>query len=117
MWRVNTLLVCFALCLAPVNAQQLRDPTAPPQRIEPSKTSEQSAALPQLQSIRWVDGQRSALIEGVWKQVGETIGSYRVEVISMSDVVLRDTRNNEDLTLKLFEFRALPTNPKAGSSL
>lgn len=117
MWRVNTLVVFFALCIAPVTAQQLGDPTAPPQRIQPSKSVEQSASMPSLQSIRWVNGQRTALIEGAWKQVGDTVGSYRVEVISMSDVVLRDTHNNKDITIRLFEFQALPTNPRAGSSL
>lgn len=117
MWRVKALIVLWLAGSSTVTAQDLRDPTAPPRVLERAGSAVTSVELPKLQSIQWVGEQRKALIEGAWKQVGDSVGPYRVNAIYMSEVVLRDTRSSKDLSIRLFGFSATPVNPTAGSSL
>ncbi|PHR64307.1 MAG: hypothetical protein COA51_08355 [Idiomarina sp.] len=117
MWRVNTLIIFLAASMSSAVAQELRDPTAPPAVIEPVGAKVTSVASPKLQSIQWMGEQHRALIDGAWKQVGDRVGPYQVNTIDMSGVVLRNTRNSKDITIRLFGFSATPVNPTAGSSL
>lgn len=117
MLRASGLLILLLMSVPSSAFQELRDPTAPPRVLERAGSPTPVSEKLKLQSIQWVGDQRKALIDGQWKQVGETVGSYRVTAIEMSEVSLRDMRTNKDLTIRLFGFSTLTAKPAAGSYL
>lgn len=117
MLRASGLLIALLVSSASSAFQELRDPTAPPRVLERAGSPTLVKEKLKLQSIQWVGDQRMALIDGQWKQVDETVGSYRVTAIEMSEVSLRDMRTSKDLTIRLFGFSVLSPKPAAGSNL
>lgn len=117
MLRVSGLLIALLVSSSSLAFQELRDPTAPPRVLERAGSPKLVKEKLKLQSIQWFGDQRMALIDGQWKQVGETVGSYRVTAIEMSEVSLRDMRTNKDLTIRLFGFSTETPKPAAGNYL
>lgn len=91
------------LLAAPVSAQELSDPTAPP--VVRSSTITEGPALAaelKLQAIQWRGTRRTALIGGQRVSVGDTINQYIVRAIDMNQVTLMDSKTNKTVQLALF---------------
>lgn len=102
-WHV---LVWLPLCLLNVTqaarAQELRDPTRPPDIVTLPVGSigvVPSTGL-QLQSVRISAHRASAIISGQQVRIGDQVGNNRVIAISENDVTLRGPNGVQ--TLKLF---------------
>lgn len=116
MWPVKALICAATLLLsvAPSQAQQLSDPTAPPRTQERVTVSQVGSTL-RLQAIVWRDGQRRAQIDGTYYQVGDQFGGYEVLAIELNQVVLNQISRNERTILRLFAVVA-STTPTDGSN-
>ncbi|MGI0154295.1 hypothetical protein ACQ661_11625 [Pseudidiomarina sp. WS423] len=103
MWPASRLLIVAVLLAAPVSAQELSDPTAPP--VVRSNTNAAGPALAaelKLQAIQWRGTRRTALIGGQRVSVGDTINQYIVRAIDMNQVTLMDSKTNKTVRLALF---------------
>ena len=94
------LVLSVALCVAaPARAQDLTDPTRPPNA--PGTFPQDSApAGTQLQSVLISPGRRLAIINGKSVALGGTVGEAKVGKISETEVVLQ--KGDETEVLKLF---------------
>lgn len=102
--RVMLSLVLL-LSVAPSMAQELSDPTLPPQQAQASTGDKQVAASGlQLQSIQFMGTKRSAQINGQRVYEQEPLGQFMVEKIDMNFVTLRNQQTNKAVTLRLFGF-------------
>ena len=121
MWRANVIgalaMLLISLVSSNLGAQELSDPTAPPQVIERGDTPVNPATNLKLQSIQWKGTQRSAQINGERKYQGDSINQFVLEQIDMHQVVLRHANTNERLTLRLFGFSRTLSNQSPGSFL
>lgn len=103
----NMLLLSLGLCLGVVATPTLAerptvDPTRPPADMRTGDTAG-SSNMPKLrlQSIWYKEGYARAHIDGQAYRVGDSIGQWRVESISASEVKL--TQGSEKLVLTVFE--------------
>lgn len=107
---IAALFVTFKRVLAPASlaallacasaaAQQLTDPTRPPQ-TGPAGMSAPVPSGPVLQTIRISPSRAEAMIDGRFVHLGDRVGNARVVTISESTVVLRHATGIT--TLKLF---------------
>ena len=85
--------------LAPASAQELADPTRPPNAPAPGAPDAAPAGT-QLQSVLIAPGRRRAIINGKSVALGESIGEAKVVKISETEVVLQ--KGDETEVLKLF---------------
>jgi MSHA biogenesis protein MshK len=98
--------VWLPLCLVGVTncvlAQEIRDPTRPPNIVSLPGGSIDTASSsgPQLQSVRISAHRASAIISGQQVRVGDQLGDNRVMAISENDVTLRGPSGVQ--ILKLF---------------
>ncbi|HMJ49836.1 MAG TPA: MSHA biogenesis protein MshK [Burkholderiales bacterium] len=94
----------FALFECPAQAENLPDPTRPPQEPAAAAASAASAAVPSsvplLQSVLISPRHKVAIIDGKLVVLGGMYGTARVVKISESEVVLNEGGNLQ--TLKLF---------------
>lgn len=104
MWPVKvSIIVLSALVLLPVAAQQMSDPTAPPVQVsQVQKSSSSSNSNLSLQAVVWVNGQRTAQINGERYHVGDSVGAYEVMEIALNQVVLKNAANDKELKLAMF---------------
>lgn len=99
MWRVSALLVTGFVASA--QAQQLPDPTAPPNaRVVVGVVAETTDLV--LQAIQLRDGEKVAFISGQRVRQGDHLPPYQIKKITMNQVIVYDTKNNSELTLSLF---------------
>ncbi len=103
----NMLLLSLGLCLGVVATPALAerptvDPTRPPADLHNSDVAGPSN-MPKLrlQSIWYKEGSSRAHIDGQAYRIGDTVGQWRVEHISASEVEL--TQGSEKLVLTVFE--------------
>lgn len=104
MWRAKTIAaVALMSASSGLLAQELRDPTMPPQTQPQSNMDAKvnSNAL-QLQSIQFMGNKRSALINNERKYEGDHIRQYVIEKIDMNFVTLRDQQTKATTVLRLF---------------
>ena len=105
--RILLIYVCsfiFALFEYPAQAENLPDPTRPPQEPAAAAASAASAAVPSsvplLQSVLISPRHKVAIIDGKLVVLGGMYGTARVVKISESEVVLNEGGTLQ--TLKLF---------------
>jgi MSHA biogenesis protein MshK len=87
------------LVMVSASAQQLQDPTRPPQIIS-QEVGAANTDGPVLQSVLISPGRRMAIISGQQVKLGEQFGSAKLISVSETQVVLRN--GGELQTLKLF---------------
>lgn len=112
MWRAKFGVIALVLTTsAPLAAQQLSDPTAPPRVQSGNQGRVLAAGNLRLQSITWNDQQGVAQINGIRLKVGESLHEYTVKKIGMDQVTLVNSKTNDELILALFSgsgFELLP---------
>jgi hypothetical protein len=88
------LLICLAGTLAPVQAQEARDPTRPPAEVAsvPGETAPGLPLSPGNLSIVVSDGKPLLVLDKRLYRQGESLGQYKIERISESEVWLRKGR-------------------------
>ena len=92
------LTVVVVPALAPASAQELADPTRPPNAPAPGQDA--GPVGTQLQSVLIAPGRRRAIINGKSVALGESVGEAKVVRISETEVVLQ--KGDETEVLKLF---------------
>jgi hypothetical protein len=108
MWRVNPIMLagCTYLALAghdTVQASEMSDPTAPPALVHYDKTATPSFSTKfKLHSIQKIGATYSVVINGVRKQVGDTIEEYTIQNIELNEVQLVNNRTQQRRVLSLF---------------
>ena len=106
--RIHLCVTCslaILLAVGAVQAQNMNDPTRPP-NATPEGASEQ-ARVPVLQSVMITPHGRAAIINGERVELGGKFGDARVLKITETEVVLRSAGRTE--VLKLY-----PNVDKAG---
>lgn len=105
--QLSKVVMCLVMLLSSASgmAQELSDPTLPPQQAQAVAGSQQVAASGlQLQSIQFMGTKRSAQINGQRVYEQEPLGQFMVEKIDMNFVTLRNQQTNKTVTLRLFGF-------------
>jgi hypothetical protein len=92
-------LIVMILVLQESNATELRDPTLPPPQLRPS-TSEETSALPVLQSVVLGSQIKYALISGQSVFLGKKYQDYKLVKLSPNEATLRD-QEGKFLILKM----------------
>lgn len=85
--------------LAPADAQDLADPTRPPNASAPGGPPESTAGT-QLQSVLISPGRRLAIINGKSVALGDAVGESKVVKITETEVVLQ--KGTETEVLKMY---------------
>jgi MSHA biogenesis protein MshK len=102
--RLNAAGVCgFLIALAAplAGAQQLRDPTRPPNVLASDVEADVEVRSSQLQSVLISRGRKLAVINGQTVPLGGSIGDAKLVRITETAVVLQ--RGEETETLRMFE--------------
>lgn len=104
LFRQVFILAALLCVRAPVQANELQDPTRP-SYISVGDSPDQAQAAPSLvlNAIRLSPGQRSAMINNRTVKVGEQVGAARVVAIDRGGVRLQ--RGTEQLTLQLLPIK------------
>ena len=97
---VRLLGVLPLLLAAPAHAQNLPDPTRPPDSFGLDNTSAVTPSGPVLQSVLIAPGRKVAVISGQTVRLGEKFGTAQLVSVTEGEVVLRE--GEERTTLKLF---------------
>lgn len=100
MWRVNLWLAAVLLSSV-VSAQQLRDPTAPPQRFQTTTTTEHATQL-RLQAVQQRADGAIAFINGQRLREGDIIAPYIITKITMNKVDVRHQQTGAELSLAMY---------------
>jgi len=97
----GVFLALSLMTVGRVDAEQLLDPTRPPDLVGSVQSSGVVPTVgPALQSVLISPQRRIAIISGKAVRMGEKFGDSRVESITETEVVLRNGKNLK--TLKLF---------------
>jgi len=92
-------IVITQLMLFPAFAENLPDPTRPPVGFNQNQPIDTKPTVPVLQSILISPTRRLAIITGQTLKVGDTFGESKVVAISENEVVLRNGKESQVLTL------------------
>jgi len=115
MFPAKPLVIALVLSVSTmtsVAAQQWSDPTAPPRMQAGNQGRVLVAGNLRLQSITWNEQQRSAQINGMRLQVGDTLHEYKVKTIGMDQVTLVNINSNDELILALFSGSGFELQPE-----
>ncbi|MGQ4276699.1 hypothetical protein ACQ5ES_06590 [Pseudidiomarina sp. E22-M8] len=114
MWRVKVVLIVFCSFVASAQAQELRDPTAPPQYRMAAEQQTQVTDL-RLTAIQQRSTGITAYINGQRVQPGEQLPPYTITKITMDHVIVRHAENGGELKLSLYTQSPLVSDTKKGS--
>ena len=95
------LLITAALlpAFAPASAQELADPTRPPNAPLPGASGPDSPSGTQLQSVLISPSRRLAIINGKSVALGDSVGESKVVKITETEVVLQKGTETEVLRM------------------
>ncbi|WP_417687466.1 hypothetical protein [Pseudidiomarina sp.] len=99
-WRVS-LLAALAIATGSVAAQQLADPTAPPQRLQATTTTEPVTKL-RLQAVQQRADGAVAFINGQRVREGDVLAPYIITKITMNQVDVRHQQTGAEISLAMY---------------
>lgn len=114
MLRVNAWLVLGYFLVSAAGAQELRDPTAPPQDRMAAQQQSELTDL-RLTAIQQRPSGLTAYINGQRLAEGEQIPPYTIIKITMDHVIVRDAGNGSEFKLSLYTQSPLISDSTAGS--
>ncbi|RUO62421.1 hypothetical protein [Pseudidiomarina insulisalsae] len=100
MWRVSAIIAALSVISA-AQAQQLNDPTAPPQVTQTTTPGAMTHDL-RLQAVQRRPEGIVAYINGQRLQEGDTLPPYAITKITMNQVVVRHQQTGAEMTLFIF---------------
>ncbi|WP_258807472.1 hypothetical protein [Pseudidiomarina sp. CB1] len=100
MLRVS-LLVALSFIADIAFAQQLNDPTAPPQRVQATTTTEPVTQL-RLQAVQQRTDGAVAFINGQRVREGDVLAPYIITKITMNHVDVRHQQTGAEISLAMY---------------
>ena len=95
--RTAILLCCMSALTPPVSADNLRDPTRPPQAMTGSGARRQS--VPVLSAVLSTGFKRGAILNGEFVRSGGSVGPYLIEAVFEDGVRYRYAGHSQELHL------------------
>ncbi|CAB0150573.1 hypothetical protein PSI9734_01012 [Pseudidiomarina piscicola] len=114
MWQVNIWLLIVGMAVGTASAQQLNDPTAPPQSQQPSSIQVQRTDL-KLTAIQQQASTMVAYINGKRVIEGERLPPYTITTIKMDHVVVRHANTGNEFKLSLYTQSSFLSDSTAGA--
>lgn len=102
--HLSLFLVLFGavgVATATATAQQLNDPTAPPQRVQTIATTEQVTHL-RLQAVQQRSDGAVAFINGQRVREGDVLAPYIITKITMNQVDVRHQQTGAEISLAMY---------------
>ncbi|MDN7124266.1 hypothetical protein [Pseudidiomarina terrestris] len=114
MLRVNAWLLTSCFVVSAAAAQELNDPTQPPQNRAAAQQQAQLTDL-RLNAIQQRPSGFTAYINGQRIVEGEHLPPYTITKITMNHVIVRDAANGSEFKLSLYTQNPLTTESASGS--
>lgn len=101
--RVSSLVTLLVLAgfVGIAGAQQLNDPTAPPQRVQATATTEHVTHL-RLQAVQQRSDGAVAFINGQRVREGDVLAPYIITKITMNQVDVRHQQTGAEISLAMY---------------
>jgi hypothetical protein len=112
--QIGVAIALFAVATVS-SAQQLKDPTAPPEYRPAAVSNAEAVTNLRLQSIQSTAQGNVATINGTRVRAGDSLPPFTILKITMDQVTVRHTTTGGEMQLVMFSERPLESESSTGS--